>query len=214
MRLDPRVALLFALVTTFVALSGVLPAAAVLVLGALLAARLGLGWRRFIPLAGAVAPFLLLVPLAPGPAGSAVVKGLAVSVTTLVAWSAARWDRLLAALQTAGLSTTFVAFLSIVFSHVERTGRDTSRAVDGLVLRGGFRGVRGLLASTHLVLARTLQRAFERADRTAEALELRGFVGRLPALGPLRIGPADVTAMAAAGVSVVFVAVTRWPWGR
>ena len=209
MRPDPRIAVLFALVATGSALSGTLAALFVLALGLALTAAVRLGWWRLVPLAGSVAVFALLVPFAPGPAAVAIAKGLGVSVTVLVAASMVRWDRLLAAFQAAGLSRSAVAFLAIVFSHLETTGRDARRAVDALVLRGGFRGVRGLLASTPLVLARLLRRALERADRTAEALDARGFGGRLPGLGPLRIGSADVALTAAAALSLA-VAVATW----
>lgn len=209
MRPDARTAVLFALVATGSALSGALAALFVLALGLALATAVRLGWWRLVPLAGSIAVLALLVPFAPGPAAVAIAKGLGVSVTVLVAASMVRWDRLLAAFQAAGLSRSAVAFLAIVFSHLGTTGRDARRAVDALVLRGGFRGLRGLLASTPLVLARLLRRALERADRTAESLEARGFVGRLPGLGPLRIGSADAALAAAAALSLA-VAVATW----
>jgi energy-coupling factor transporter transmembrane protein EcfT len=212
MRPDARIAVLFAVVTAGAALSGVLAALFVLGLGLVLAAAARLGPWRFAPLAGSIATFALVVPFAPGPAAVAIAKGLGVSVTVLVAVSMVRWDRFLAALQAAGLARSAVAFLAIVFSHLETTGRDAKRAVDALVLRGGFRGFRGLLASTPLVLARLLRRALERADRTAEALEVRGFAGRLPGLGPLRLGRADAALTAASVLSAAVAAATWSTW--
>lgn len=214
MRLDPRVALVFAVAATLSALSGVAAAAGVLLVALALAAAMRLDWRRFLPLAGSVGIFALLAPLSPGPALAAVVKGLAVSVAIVVSVSAARWDRLLAALQGAGLGRVGVAFLAIVLSHLESSGRDAARSFEGLVLRGGFRGARGVLSSTPLVLARTLRRALERADRTAEALELRGFSGRLPALARIRLRPADVAGAAAAALVVALAVAGRLPWNR
>lgn len=214
MRTDPRVALLFGLAATGSALSGPAPALAVLVLSLGLAAARRIDWRRFVPLTSSIALFAFLIPFAPGPAAVAIAKGLGVSVAVLVAVSMARWDRLLAALQAAGLGRTATAFFAIVFSHLETTGRDASRAVDGLILRGGFRGVRGLLDSTSLLLARMLRRSLERADRTADALEIRGFRGRLPALGPFRLAPGDVAVTAAAVMSVAVAAAARMTWNR
>lgn len=211
---DPRTALLFGVAGTASALSGVAAATGVLLLSLGLAAAMRLEGRRFLPLAGSVGAFALLIPFAPGPAAAVLVKGLAVSFVVLVSVAAARWDRLLATLQGAGLGRTPIAFLAIVLSHLEASGHDASRAVDGLVLRGGFRGARGILESTPLVLARTLRRALERADRTAEALELRGFVGRVPALPPFRVRAADLAGAAAAVLVLAFAVLSRVPWNR
>lgn len=213
-RPDARTAVLFALVAAAAALSGLLPAAGVLFLSVALAVATRFSWKRLLPLAGSFAVFLLLLPFAPGPAAAAVVQGLAVSVAVLVSVSSARWDRLLAALQGAGLGRTAVAFLAIALSHLEAAGRDAAAAFDALLLRGGFRGARGLGRSTPLLLARSLRRSFERADRTAEALELRGFGGRISPLPPFRAGRGDLALGAAACLAAALAVGSRLPWGR
>jgi energy-coupling factor transporter transmembrane protein EcfT len=207
-------ALLFALTASASALSGFLPATGVLLLSAGLASATGFSWNRLLPLAGSLAFFLLLVPLAPGPAIEAVVKGLAISSAVVVSISSARWDRLVAAIQGAGAGRHAVAFLSITLSHLDAAGRDARVAFEALQLRGGFRGTRGLARSTSLLLARTLRRAFERADRTAEALELRGFAGRLPPLPALRAESGNLAAGAASLLAIALAVGNRLPCSR
>ena len=212
-RPDPRTALAYGVAASASALTGPLPAGGVLVLSALLAWATRTSWRRLLPLVGSFGLLLVLLPLSPGPFARVIVKGLAVSFTVVVAVSAARWDRLVAALQGFGLGRAPVAFVSIVLSHLEDAGRDAAGAVDALRLRGGFRGLRGLGRSTPLLLARTLRRAFERADRTADALALRGFSGRLPPLPRYRPGRADLLP-AAASLAALVAAFGSLAWNR
>lgn len=213
-RPDARTALLFGVTAAASALTGPVPAAGVILLSAGLAAVTGFSWKRLLPLAGSFAFFLLLVPFAPGPVGRAVLQGLGVSLAVVVSVSSARWDRLVAALQALGAGRAAVAFLAITLSHLDAAGRDARVAFDALHLRGGFRGASGLGRSTPLLLARTLRRAFERADRTAEALELRGFSGRLPPPAAFRAGRVDLALGAASLLAVVIAVGSRLPWSR
>ena len=213
-RPDARTALLFGVAAAASALTGPIPAAGVILLSAGLAAVTGFSWKRLVPLAGSFAFFLLLVPFAPGPVARAVLQGLGVSLAIVVSVSAARWDRLVAALQALGAGRAAVAFVAITLSHLDAAGRDARVAFDALQLRGGFRGVRGLGRSTPLLLARSMRRAFERADRTAEALELRGFAGRVPPLPAFRAGPADLAAGAGSLLAVALAVGSRLSWSR
>lgn len=213
-RPDARTALIFGFSAAASALTGPVPAAGVILLSAGLAAMTGFSWKRLLPLAGSFAFFLVLVPFAPGPVARAVLQGLGVSLAVVVSVSSARWDRLVAALQALGAGRAAVAFLAITLSHLDAAGRDARVAFDALLLRGGFRGARGFVRSTSLHLARTLRRAFERADRTAEALELRGFAGRLPPPAAFRAGLADFAAGAASLLAVVLAVGSRLPWNR
>jgi energy-coupling factor transporter transmembrane protein EcfT len=213
-RPDARTALLFGVTAAASALSGPIAAAGVILLSAALAVLTSVSWKRFIPLAGSFAFFLLLVPFAPGPVARAVLQGLGVSLAIVVSVSAARCDRLVAALQALGAGRATVAFLAITLSHLDAAGRDAHVAFDALQLRGGFRGARGLGRSTSLLLARALRRAFERADRTAEALELRGFAGRVPPPAAFRAGLADLSAGAASLLAVALAVGSRLSWSR
>lgn len=212
-RPDARTALLFGVIAAASALTGPVPAAGVILLSGGLAALTGISWKRFLPLAS-FAFFLLLVPFAPGPFARAVLQGLGVSLAVVVSVSAARWDRLVAAFQALGAGRAAVAFVAITLSHLDAAGRDARVAFDALHLRGGFRGARGLGRSTSLHLARTLRRAFERADRTADALELRGFAGRVPPSPAFRASLADLAAGAASLLAVVLAVGSRLSWSR
>lgn len=213
-RPDPRVALLFGASAAAAALSGPLPAAGVLVLSAALAAASRLGAARFVPLGGSFAFLLVLAPVAPGAAARAALQGLALSGAVVVAVWLARWDRVVAALQAAGAGRATVAFLAITLSQLEAAGRSARRGLEGLLLRGAFRGARGLGRGSGLLLARELRRALERADRTADALALRGFEGRVPALPRLRARAADAACGGAALLSLGFAAGSLLPWSR
>jgi energy-coupling factor transporter transmembrane protein EcfT len=208
------VVLLFGAAGAVSALSGVVPALGVVALSAGVGWASSVSWRRLVPVSGSFAVFLLLVPFAPSPAVGAIVKGLGVSLAIVVAVSTARWDRSLAVLQRLGIGRLPVAFLAIVLGHLEATGREAATAVEGLLLRGGFRGLRGVAASTSVLLARTLRSALERADRTADALALRGFDGRVPALPAFRPGFADAVPALAALLAVLLAAGVRLPWIR
>jgi energy-coupling factor transporter transmembrane protein EcfT len=211
-RPDARTALLFGVTAAASALTGPVPAAGVILLSAGLAALTGIAWKRLLPLAGSFAFFLLLVPFAPGPVAKAVLQGLAVSMAVAVSVSAARWDRLVAVLQSLGAGRSAVAFLSITLTQLEAAGRDARRAFDALLLRGGFRGVHGLGRGSALLLARELRRALERADRTADALALRSFEGRVPPTPGFRPGPGDFAAGAASVLALLLAAGSHLPW--
>lgn len=213
-RPGPRAALLFGACGAASALAGLHAAAGVLALSLALAAATRLGTARFVPLAGSFALVLVVAPVSPGPAARALLQGLAVSAAVVVAVALARWDRAVAALQGLGAGRSAVAFLAIACAHVEAAGRGAGRGLEALRLRGAFGGVRGLARGTALLVARELRRSLERADRTADALALRGFDGRLPAppRGPLSAG--DGAAIAAAALSVALAVGSRLPWSR
>lgn len=213
-RPDPRSALVFGLAASASALAGPIPAAGSLLLAAALAAAARLGVARFLPLAGSFAFLLVLVPVAPGAAGRAALQGLAISVAVVVAVSLARWDRLVAVAQSIGAGRGAVAFLAVTLSQLERAGRDARRAVDALLLRGAFRGARGLGRGATLLLSRELRGALARADRTAEALALRGFEGHVPPPPRFRAGRADAACAAAALLAVAVAAGSLLPWSR
>lgn len=213
-RPDPRSALLFGLAAAASALSGPVPAAAALLVSAALAAAARLGTARFLPLAGSFGFLLVLAPVAPGAAARAALQGLALSVAVVVAVSLARWDRTVAVAQGLGAGRGAVAFLAITLSQLEAAGRDARRAVEALQLRGAFRGPRGLGRGAALLLSRELRGALARADRTAEALALRGFDGRVPPPRRFRPRRADAACLAAALLAVAAVAWSRLPWIR
>jgi energy-coupling factor transporter transmembrane protein EcfT len=213
-RPDPRTALFFGATAAAASLSGPVAAAGVLVVSAALAAATRLEARRFLPLAGSFALVLVLVPVAPRAAGTAVLQGLAVSVAVVVSVSTARWDRLVAVLQSLGAGRGVVAFLAIALSQVESAGRDARRALDALHLRGAFRGARGIGRGATLLLARELRRAVAQADRTADALALRGFDGRVPPPPRYMPGGGDLAAAAAALACLALLAGSLQPWSR
>ena len=213
-RPDPRTLLLYGVAASASAVSGPVPAAGVLLLSGGLAAFTGLPGRRLFRLAGSFALLLVLVPFAPGAAARAILQGFAVSVAVVVAVSAARWDRLLAVLQALGAGRHAVAFLAIALAHLSAAGRDARRALDALRLRGAFGGARTLARGTSLLLARELHRALERADRTADALALRGFSGRVPPLPRWAPGAADLVPAAAALLAIALALGSRLPWSR
>lgn len=211
-RPDARTALLFALAGTGAALCGPLPAAGALLASTALAAAARLGAARFLPLAGSFALLLVLVPFAPGAAGRAALQGLAVSVAVVVAVSLARWDRLVAVAQRLGAGRGAVAFLAVTLSQLESAGRSARRGLEALLLRGAFRGPRGLARGSALLLARELRGALARADRTADALLLRGFEGRLPPPPRFRPERADAACAAASLFAAAAAAGSLLAW--
>lgn len=213
-RPDPRSALLFGVAAAVAALSGPVPAAGTLLVSAALAMASRLGAARFLPVAGSFAFLLVLAPVAPGASARAALQGLALSVAVVVAVSLARWDRTVAVVQGLGASRGAVAFLAITLSQLEAAGRDARRAVEALQLRGSFRGPRGLGRGAALLLSRALRGALARADRTAAALSLRGFEGRVPPLPRFRAGRADAACGAAALLVLVALAGSRLTWFR
>lgn len=213
-RPDPRSALLFGLAAAAAAISGPGPAAAVLVVSSGLAAAARLGTARFLPLAGSFGFLLVLAPVAPAAAARTALQGLALSVALVVAVSLARWDRTVAVAQGLGAGRGAVAFLAITLSRLEAAGRDARRAVEALQLRGAFRGPRGVGRGAGLLLARELRGALARADRTAEALSLRGFEGRVPPPPRFRPGRADAACAAGALLALAALVGSRLPWNR
>lgn len=213
-RPGPRAALLFGACGAASALASPVAAAGVLALSIALAAAARLGTARFVPLAGSFALLLVAAPVAPGPAARAVLQGLAVSAAVVAAVSLARWDRAVAALQGLGAGRGAVAFLAIACAQVEAAGRSARRGLEALRLRGAFGGIRSLGRGTAILLARELRRSLERADRTADALALRGFEGRLPAPPGGPPGSGDGAALAAAALSVALAVGSRLPWSR
>ena len=212
-RPDARTALSYGFVSFASAFAGPIPAGGVLVLTVLLAWATRTSWKRIWPLLGSCGLFVVLVPLSPGPVARVMLTGSAVSFAVVVAVSSVRWDHLVAALQGFRLGHAPIAYISLVLAHLDDAGVDAAGAVDALRLRGGFRGLRGIGRSTPFLLARTLRRAFERADRTADALDLRGFSGRLPPLERYRPGRADIL-LAVASVAALITAIASLAWSR
>ncbi len=213
-RPDPRILLLFGGVSVIAAASGPVPAVGVLISSLCVAAMAGLSWRPLLPVVSSFGFFVLLIPFAAVPAAVAILKGLAISLAITVAVVSARWDRALAVFQALGAGRQLVAFLSIALAHVEGTGRDARRAAEALKLRGGFRGLRGVAASTPVLLARTLSGALLRATRTADALTLRGYTGLIPGLPRFRPALSDAVPLAATLLAVLLAAGHHLQWNR
>jgi energy-coupling factor transporter transmembrane protein EcfT len=156
-----------------------------------------LAWR-LLPLFSGLAILVLLLPFAPQAAGSALLRGAATAAAGGVA--------IVAALASAGAPRTLVAFLLVLARHAAGVREEAARAFRALTLRGGWdrwsRRPRAMAA----LLASVLDAALARADRTAEALALRGFEGRLPPLPRLDVaaqGPHLAAAAALLGVALL-----------
>jgi energy-coupling factor transporter transmembrane protein EcfT len=164
-----------------------------------------LAWR-LLPLFSGLAILVLLLPFAPQAAGSALLRGAATSLAVAGATAAAGGVAIVAALASAGAPRTLVAFLLVLARHAAGVREEAARAFRALTLRGGWdrwsRRPRAMAA----LLASVLDAALARADRTAEALALRGFEGRLPPLPRLDVaaqGPHLAAAAALLGVALL-----------
>ncbi|MBP7587461.1 MAG: hypothetical protein KBA72_05880 [Thermoanaerobaculia bacterium] len=137
---------------------------------------------RLLPLLSGLSILVLLLPWAPRAAGSALLRGAATSLAVAGATMAAGGVALTSALAACGAPRTLVAFLLVLARHAAGMREEASRAFRALALRGGWDRWRGRPRATAALLVGVLATALARADRTAEALALRGFEGRLPPL--------------------------------
>ena len=80
--------------------------------------------------------------------------------------------------------------------------------------RAALSQIAGIAAQERVDLIVVSGDVFDHAVPSADALEIRGFAGRLPALGPFSVSPGDVAVTAAAVLSVAVAAAARVPWNR
>ncbi len=137
---------------------------------------------RLLPLLSGLSILALLLPFAPHAAGAALVRGTAISLAVAGATLAAGGVAITSALAGAGAPRTVVAFLLVLARHAAGVREEAARAFRALELRGGWDRLSGRPHAAAVLLASVLSAALARADRTAEALALRGFAGRLPPL--------------------------------
>jgi energy-coupling factor transporter transmembrane protein EcfT len=200
---DPRSAIALAASGAAAGLAGVRSAA-----GAL---AVLLGWvafaspdtrhllRRLLPLASGLGILILFVPFAPREAASAILRGAATSLAVAAAVQSTGGIPLTAAVARAGAPPALVAFLLVLARHATAVRDEARRAFVALSLRGGWDRGAARWRSVATLLAAVLSSAFVHADRTAEALALRGFAGRMPPLArfePARQAPHLATALA------------------
>jgi len=185
-RCDPRSALALALCGGLAGMAGARSAACALGLLVLwLALAVPGAWRRagrLLPLLSGLSMLVLLLPWAPRAAGSALLRGAATSLALAGATMAAGGVALTSALAACGAPRTLVAFLLVLARHASGMREESVRAFRALALRGGWDRWRGRPRATAALLVGVLATALVRADRTADALALRGFEGRLPPL--------------------------------
>ena len=166
-----------------------------------------LAWR-LIPVATGFAGFALAAPFAPGQTVSVVLRGFAASAALVAVSTVVPWTRAVGALQALRAPRSLIAFLAIVARHLVTLRDEAEQLRRTMLLRGAFvPGTR--LRSIKVLLGRLMPLALARADRVADALTLRGFEGRLPAVAPWRPSWRDVPvvlgALAVAGVAVIEV---------
>lgn len=137
---------------------------------------------RLLPLLSGLSILALLLPFAPHAAGAVLVRGTATSLAVAGATLATGGVAITSALAGAGAPRTVVAFLLVLARHAGGVREEAARAFRALELRGGWDRGSGRPRAAAVLLASVLSAALARADRTAEALALRGFAGRLPPL--------------------------------
>jgi energy-coupling factor transporter transmembrane protein EcfT len=162
-------------------------------------------------------PVFLLAPLLPQGSGPAVLwsvvakglSGLLVSLGTVAAIPAADLDEGLARLPLPG------AFALLVSQILRQTGTladETRRISQAVALRAGAAGSRQawrVLASFPRVW---LSRVVARADRVADAMELRGFGPCVPRFRDFPLGRGDLLAVFVA-IAWLGIAVALRAWG-
>lgn len=161
-------------------------------------------WRRFAFAALGLSGFLVFVPWTGWHSADLVVRGLAVTSSCLVLGASASWSSLLAFAQRLGLPRALVAFLAILACHVGAVREEVLRVHRALALRGGYRTWANRARSWRILLVRLLPEVIRRADRTADALALRGFRGILPG-EPSR--PLQFEDLVSVGISLALVIV-------
>lgn len=166
-----------------------------------------LAWR-LLPLLSGLSILVLLLPFAPQAASAALLRGAATSLAVAGATAAAGGVAMTSALAAAGAPRTLVAFLLVLARHAAGVREQAAQAFRALALRGGWDRGWGRPRATAALLAAVLGAALARADRTAEALTLRGFAGRLPPLPKFDAAaqfPHLITAAALLGVGLLEV---------
>lgn len=136
--------------------------------------------RRIGVAAMALSGFLVFAVWVGEHAVDLVVRGLAVTSACLTLGATASWSSLLAILQRAGLPRALVAYLAILARHAGTVRDEVTRMHRALALRGGYRTLGHRVRSWKILMVRLVPAVMKRADRTAEALALRGFRGVLP----------------------------------
>lgn len=137
---------------------------------------------RLLPLLSGLSILALLLPFAPHAVGAALLRGAATSLAVAGATLAAGGVAITSVLASAGAPRTAVAFLLVLARHAAGVREEAARGFRALALRGAWDRWSGRPRAAAVLLASVLSTALARADRTAEALALRGFVGRLPPL--------------------------------
>jgi len=166
---------------------------------------------RVGPIVGSLVTVLLLLPFAPQAVAEVAVRGFAASLTLVLVASSSTWPTMVAELQTLGLPPIAVAFLALLSRDIEVLAEEAQRALAVLKVRGAFDRRANLARAVTVLLSRLLVVAWFRADQAADAMALRGFVGRLPANGAWRLRLCEARQY---GLTAVMVAATAWGLAR
>lgn len=198
-RPHPMVAMALCLVAALVGAKGHLPAG--------VAFAVLLSWTLFcglspVPLLKRVAVvalslsgLLLLTPWVGWRALDLIVRGIVVTTAFLTLNACASWSSLLATLERLGLPRVLVAYLAILARHADTVRDEVVRMHRVVALRGGYRTWRNRVRSWKILMVRLLPEVIRRADRTADALALRGYRGRLPGRLPRPLGAVDFASL-------------------
>jgi len=169
----------------------------------------GLGLRA-LALVGSLGTLLIVLPFAPRAVTDVALRGVAASLALVFFGSSLPWPAAVAELQRFGLPRAAVAFLTLLARHVEVLAEDARSVVAVLKVRGAFER-RSMPRSVVVLLSRLLALAWERADRVADAMALRGFDGRLPPNPAWRPRLHEVRQY---GLALVMVAAATWELTR
>ncbi len=215
---DPRTSLL---VGVSIALNGFLgartAAAGFVLLGIWLiiaSMPLRLVLRHGIPLILGSAVLLIAFPFAPAQAARIALRGLLISWTAVMVASIVPWTTPVALLQQLHAPPIVIAFAAILARQLVSFRSDVSRTWRVLLLRGGFGSLSGSLRSLRVLLVALVPSALARSDSLAQALELRGFSGRIPVPSPWRPAARETFHYA---LVVLALAASFWevqPWLR
>lgn len=137
---------------------------------------------RLLPLLSGLSILALLLPFAPRAAGAALVRGTAISLAVAGATLAAAGAAITSALAGAGAPPHGRGIPARPRSPRRRSPRGGRSRLPRARAAWRVGPWVGRPRAAAVLLASVLGAALARADRTAEALALRGFAGRLPPL--------------------------------
>ena len=161
-----------------------------------------------LPVLGSLAFLGFALPFAPRATLDVALRSLAVSVAVVMMAASVRWPAALAVLQALRVPRALVAFLAILAANAEAVREDVLRAGRGALLRGGFDGTRNSARTSLVLLAVLLPAMVEKSEAVADALELRGFVGRVPSVATLTPRRTDLPVLALTGVALLSLVLT------